>query len=81
MATKANSKPCQTSEMELFPQSRYWLQRETQNVVKYLRWSFLQKQPQTKNRSPFVQKPPSWMFDKVLNMLLNWLPKLKMFHF
>ena len=21
------------------------------------------------------------MFEKVLNMLLNWLPKLKMFHF
>ena len=31
--------------------------------------------------SLFVQKPLSWMFDKVLNMLLNWLPKLKMFHF
>ena len=34
MATKANSKPCQTPEMELFPRIRYWLQRQTQNEAK-----------------------------------------------
>ena len=36
-----------------------------------------------KNEKPFtvLQKAPSWMFDKFLNMLLNWLPKLRMFHF
>ena len=28
----------------------------------------------------FVQKHPSSMFGKVVNMLLNWLPKLRMFH-
>ena len=32
-----------------------------------------------KSRSLIVQK--SWMFEKVLNMLLNWLLQLKMFHF
>ena len=40
MATKTNSKPCQISEMELFPRSRYWLQGQTQDLVKHLRWSF-----------------------------------------
>ena len=36
-----------------------------------------------KNEKPFtvLQKAPSWMFDKFLNILLNWLPKLRMFHF
>ena len=55
MATKTNSKPCQTSRMELLSK--------------------------IKSRSLFLQKPLFWMLDKVLNMLLNWLPKLMMFHF
>ena len=33
MATKVNSKPCQTYEMEPFPRSRYWLYRRTQNLA------------------------------------------------
>ena len=81
MATKANSKPCETSGMELFPRSRYWAQGQTQNLAEHLRWSFIQKQSKAKSRSLFVQKPPSWMFGKAVNMLLHWLPKLKMFHF
>ena len=35
----------------------------------------------TKSRSLFLQKPPSWMFNKVLNMLRKWLLNLRMFHF
>ena len=31
--------------------------------------------------SLYLQKPASYMFDKALNMPLNWLPKLRMFHF
>ena len=72
MVTKANSKPCQTSEMEFFPRSRYWLKRRTQNLAKHLRWSFLQKYSKTKSHSLLMQTLASWMFDKVLNMLLNW---------
>ena len=35
------------------------------------------------NEKPFTisQKTPSYIFDKVLDMLLNWLLKLRMFHF
>ena len=40
---KGEFKPCQTFETELFPRSRYWLQRPIQNVGKQLKWSFLQK--------------------------------------
>ena len=40
---EANSKPRQTSEMELFPRSRNWLYRRTQNLDKHLRYSFLPK--------------------------------------
>ena len=25
----------------------------------------------------FMQKPPPWVFDRVLNMLMNWLPNVK----
>ena len=34
-----------------------------------------------KSRLLFLQKPPFSLFDKVLNMPLNWLPKLRMFYF
>ena len=36
-----------------------------------------------KNGKSFIifVKTSIWMFDKVLNVLLNWLPKLKMFRF
>ena len=40
MATKANAEPCKISEMEFFFAIRYWLQRQTQNLAKDLRWSF-----------------------------------------
>ena len=81
MSTETNSKSCQTSEMELFPGSRSSLQRQTKNIAKHLRRSFLQKLSETKCCSLFAQKPLSWMFEKVLNILRSWLPKLKMFHF
>ena len=35
----------------------------------------------TKSRSLFLQKSSSWLFGKVLNILLNWHPKLTMFYF
>ena len=66
--------------MELFLRSCNQLQRRTQILVKHLSWRFLQKQSQTKSRSLSVQKPLSWMSGKVLNMLLTWVPKSKMFH-
>ena len=28
----------------------------------------------------FCKRDPFWMFDDFLNMFLNWLPKLRMFH-
>ena len=40
---KMSSKPCKTSEMEISPRTSYWLQRQTQNLAKHLRWSFFQK--------------------------------------
>ena len=72
MATKANSKPCQTSDGAFFA-SHYWLERQTQNLPKHRRWSFLQRWSKTKSRSQFLQKPQSWMFDKILNFPLNLL--------
>ena len=41
--TNVSSKPCQTSEMEFFSASRYWLHRQTQNLPKYLGRSVFQK--------------------------------------
>ena len=53
-----------------FSAGRYLLQRRTKNRAKHLRWSFLQKKKsKTKSRSLFLEKLPSLMFDKVLNML------------
>ena len=52
----------------------------TYRIIKYANNGSLWGQFQ-KSRSLVLQKPLSWMFEKVLNMLLNWLPKLKMFLF
>ena len=54
---------------EAFSVSRYWIQSQTENVAKYLRWRFLQKQSKSKSRSLFLQNPSCWMFEKALNML------------
>ena len=53
--------------------------------AKHLRWSFLRKpfldlpgnSESCQNEKPFTifVNTQSWMFGKVLNMLLNWLPK------
>ena len=67
--------------MELVPRSRDCLQKQALNFAKHLRWSFFQKHLKTKSLSLFVRKAPTSMFDKVLNMRLNWLPKSKMFPF
>ena len=66
MGSKVNSKPCQTSEMELLLKVITGCRGEFRILAKYLRWSFLQKQLKTKSRLPFTQKPPSWMFDRVI---------------
>ena len=60
MATKTNSKPCQTSAMEPLPQFVIGFRGKLQTSKMEL---FLN----------FFEKPPTWMFDKALNMLLNWL--------
>ena len=56
-------------------------QKRIQNSVKHLRWSSLQKLSKTKSLLLFLQKFPSSMFDKVLNMLLNWLSRLIMLQY
>ena len=77
MPAKTNSKPCQKSEMELFPQIITGFRGEIRILQNTSDAAFRR----SKSRLLFVQKPRSWMFDKVLNMLLNWIPKLRMFHF
>ena len=48
MAIKANSKPCQTSEMELFSRRRYWPQRRTQNLAKHVDGTFCKNKQELK---------------------------------
>ena len=80
MATKVNSKLCQTSEKELFPQIVTAFKGELKILSNMSDGAFCKKS-HLKSCSLFLQKPPSWLFEKVLNMLLNWLPKLRIFHF
>ena len=53
---------------------------ELRILAKHLRWSSLQELSKTKSFFLFLPKPLSWMFDKVLNMFLNWLPNLRKFN-
>ena len=46
-------------------------QRCTENPLKHLRFDFLQKHSTAESRSLLLQKMPSWMFGKVLNMPLR----------
>ena len=66
--------------MELFPQVVSGFRGELRMLPTFKMELF---EKIVKNKKPFtvLQKAPSWMFDKFLNMLLNWLPKLRMFHF
>ena len=41
--TKLNSKPCQTTEMELLPQVVTGFRGELKNLAIHLIWTFLQK--------------------------------------
>ena len=77
MATKANSKSCKTFQMEHYPQIVNGFRGELRILPNIYDGVF----SRNSQRSIFLEKLPSWLFDKVLNMLLNWLPKLRMFHF
>ena len=72
MAAKANSKPCQTSEMELFPQVVTGFRGELR-ILPNMEQTMDTKMERFAEivKTLLSQKPPAWMFDKVLNMLLN----------
>ena len=77
-----NSKLCQTAEMELFPRVVAGFFRGERRILPYTLEEIFAKI--VNNKKPFtifLQKLASWMFDNVLNMLLNWLPKITIFHF
>ena len=80
MATKANSKPCQTSETDLFPQVVTGFMGEIRTCQNSKMELFTKNSQRLKAIHYFCTKALSWMFDKVLNMHLNWLPKLRIFH-
>ena len=81
MAAKANSKPCQTSEMELFPQVVTGFRGELR-ILPNMEQTMDTKMERFAEivKTLLSQKPPAWMFDKVLNMLLNYHPKFRMLH-
>ena len=76
-----NSKHCLTVEMELFPQV-VMVSEANAESCHTSKLELLAKI--VRNKKPFTifaKTPQSWMFGKVLNMLLNWLPKLRTFQF
>ena len=81
MAAKANSKPCQTSEMELFPQVVTGFRGELR-ILPNMEQTMDTKMERFAEivKTLLSQKPPAWMFDKVLNMLLNYHAKFRMLH-
>ena len=74
--TKVNSKPCHTAEMNPFWQVATAFRGELVTLPYICDEVFCDNSKKTKSRSLFLQKPPTWMFDKVLNTLLNW-PQFK----
>ena len=76
MVIRENAKPCQTSEMVLFPQIATGFRGKLGTFP-------LSNIKIVKNEKPFTNfgKTSTWIFDKILNMPLNWLAKLRMFHF
>ena len=64
-----SSKSCQTSEIELFPQVITGFRGESESC-QTSKMELFAKIVKTKSCLPFFQKPSSWMFDKVLDMLL-----------
>ena len=81
MVAKANSKPSQSSETELFLQIVTGFRGKLRILPNTQHEAFCKTSRKLKAVSLFLQKPLSWMFVKVLNILLDWLPKLRMFHF
>ena len=79
--TKVSSKLCQTSEIELFPQVVTGFGGELRILSNIYDGAFCKNTQKRKALHYFCKKAPSWMFEKVMNMLLNWLSKLRMFHF
>ena len=71
MAAKVNSKSCQTSETELFPQVVTGFRDELRMLPNIKDRSLCKNSQKLKIVHYFLQKPPSWMFDKVLNMFLK----------
>ena len=62
MATKANSKPCQTSEMELFPQVITGFRGKLRILLNIYDEAFFKNSQKLKVvhcRTGFLQKPPS----------------------
>ena len=72
MAAKSKSKPSQTSEMELFPQVVTGFRGELR-ILPNMEQTMDTKMERFAEivKTLLSQKPPAWMFDKVLNMLLN----------
>ena len=59
MAIKANSKPCQTSEMELFPQVVTGFRGELRILPNIVDEALCKNSKKTKSRSLFLRKAPS----------------------
>ena len=66
--------------MELFPQAVSGFRGEFRTLPTS-KTELFAKIVKNEKLLTVLQKALSWMFDKFLNMLLNWLPKLRMFHF
>ena len=73
---KSQFKTLSNMEMELFTGFRGKLR-----ILTNVRQIFMQIQSKTKYSSLFLQKSPFCMIEKVLNMLQNWLPKVRTFNF
>ena len=71
MAAKSNSKPCQTSEMKLFPQVVTGFRDKLRILSNILDEAFCKNSRKQKKSSLFLQNPLSGMFGKVLSMLLK----------
>ena len=74
-----NSKLCQTAEMEFFPQVVTGFRGKLFCHISKMK--LFAKIIKNEKRFTIFAKIPSWMLEKVSNILLNWLPQLKMFYF
>ena len=85
MAAKANPKPCQKPEMELFPQVVTGVRGELGILPIIWDEAFCKNSQKLKLFTIFEKTSIFNVWyntqGKVLNMPLNWLPKLRMFCF